>query len=152
MPDLEQCIRHLRFARENLCLHCTYDDILENAITLLKEQDAKIEDLYQFIFRHGGGREIMKQDVDLAFGIVEEVLDTLIEVGNGVTNDMLHAEANKLFGLRYFLTSLFRPSHLDQNNIQADKEHWEEVKRAYDIEGHGHHSEIQHTPNHPEQG
>ena len=73
--------------------------------------------------------ETEQTDVDLAFGIIEDVLDTLIEAGNGVTNEALHTQADKLFGLRYFLTSLFRRQYLAYEEHQADRKCWEEVKR-----------------------
>ncbi len=37
------------------------------------------------------------------FGLIEDVLDTLIEVGNGTTDEMLHEAANKLFRVRDLL-------------------------------------------------
>lgn len=43
MPDREQTIRNLMFAREHLCLNCTYDDILDDAIKLL-QMDERMED------------------------------------------------------------------------------------------------------------
>lgn len=40
-----------------------------------------------------------------AFCIIDGVIDTLIEVGNGVTDEMLHADADKLFLVRdYFIS------------------------------------------------
>ncbi len=39
-----------------------------------------------------------------ASSLVDDVIDTLIEVGNGVTDEMLHADADKLFMVRdYYL-------------------------------------------------
>lgn len=35
-----------------------------------------------------------------AHGLLEDVLDTLVEVGNGVTDEMLHEAADKLFKFR----------------------------------------------------
>ena len=43
--------------------------------------------------------EVMKE----VFGLIEDVLDTLIEVGNGTTDEMLHEAANKLFRVRDLL-------------------------------------------------
>ena len=43
--------------------------------------------------------EIMKE----VFGLIEDVLDTLIEVGNGTTDELLHEAANKLFMVRDLL-------------------------------------------------
>lgn len=40
---------------------------------------------------------ITKED---AHELIEEVLDTLIEVGNGTTDEMLHEAADKLFVVR----------------------------------------------------
>lgn len=37
------------------------------------------------------------------FELIEDVLDTLIEAGNGVTNEMLHEAADKLFRVRDIL-------------------------------------------------
>ena len=37
------------------------------------------------------------------FGLIEDVLDTLIEVGNGTTDEMLHEAADKLFMVRDLL-------------------------------------------------
>lgn len=45
------------------------------------------------------GDTIMKE----VFGLIEDVLDTLIEVGNGTTDEMLHEAANKLFRVRDLL-------------------------------------------------
>ena len=81
----------------------TYDACL-GAVAILTEQDEKIKQLYDYIIGRGKGREIQKDDINTAFGIIEDVLNDLIEVGNGTTNKMLHADADKLFGLRYFLT------------------------------------------------
>lgn len=33
-------------------------------------------------------------------GLIESVLDTLVEVGNGTTNEMLHEAADKMFQVR----------------------------------------------------
>ena len=41
----DDLIAHLRFARENMCLNCTYDDILEQAIEMIKGQDVTPEEL-----------------------------------------------------------------------------------------------------------
>jgi len=69
-------------------------------------------------------KTIQQSDVNKAFGIVEDVLDTLIEVGNGTTDDDLHDAADKLFGLRYFLTSVFQPDQI----MEQDRECWDELK------------------------
>ena len=45
------------------------------------------------------GDTIMKE----VFGLIEDILDTLIEVGNGTTDEMLHEAANKLFKVRDLL-------------------------------------------------
>ena len=44
-----------------------------------------------------------------AMQLIEDVLDTLVEVGNGVTDEMLHEAADKLFKARALLKG-------DQNN------------------------------------
>jgi hypothetical protein len=38
-----------------------------------------------------------------AISLIEDVLDTLVEVGNGVTDEMLHEAAEKLFKVRALL-------------------------------------------------
>ena len=43
--DRNDLIARLRFARENMCLNCTYDDILEQAIEMIKGQDVTPEEL-----------------------------------------------------------------------------------------------------------
>ena len=35
----DDLIAHLRFARENMCLNCTYDDILDQAIEMIEGQE-----------------------------------------------------------------------------------------------------------------
>ena len=42
------------------------------------------------------------------FGLIEDVLDTLIEVGNGTTDEMLHEAADKLFRVRDLLKANYR--------------------------------------------
>ena len=37
------------------------------------------------------------------FGLIEDILDTLIEVGNGTTDEMLHEAADELFRVRDLL-------------------------------------------------
>ena len=106
----------------------TYDACL-GAVAILTEQDEKIKQLYDYIIGRGKGREIQKDDINTAFGIIEDVLNDLIEVGNGTTNKMLHADADKLFGLRYFLTWLFHQDDLEDAECKRDKEHWEAVKQ-----------------------
>ena len=110
---------------------CTCKLLMRDALAflrLLREQEKSIENLYQYIFRNGS-REIQKSDVDTAFGIIEDILDDLIEVGNGTTDKMLHADADKLFGLRYYLHSIFHPDKLDRGEYQHDKRQWEAAKR-----------------------
>ena len=68
-------------------------------------------------------RTIQECDANKAFGIVEDVLDTLIEVGNGTTEDDLHNAADKLFGLRYFLDFVFQPDKA----TEYDKKCWNEI-------------------------
>lgn len=105
----------------------TYDACL-GAIALLTEQAKQIEQLYDYVLKRGNGREIQKKEIDTAFGIVEDVLDDLIEVGNGTTDEALHADADKLFGLRYFLVWLFRPDRLEYGEHKYDKKKWEMTK------------------------
>lgn len=45
MMNRDDLIAHLRFARENMCLNCTYDDILDQAIEMIKAQDVTPEEL-----------------------------------------------------------------------------------------------------------
>lgn len=56
----------------------TYDACL-GAVAILAEQDEKIKQLYDYILGRGKGREIQKEDINTAFGIIEDVLDDLIE-------------------------------------------------------------------------
>jgi len=42
MVDVDKCIRDLRFAAEHMCLSCAYDDILNDAITLLEKQRPRV--------------------------------------------------------------------------------------------------------------
>lgn len=47
-----------------------------------------------------------------AFDLIDDVIDTLIEVGNGTTDEMLHASADKLFAVRdYYIKG---GAHTDQ--------------------------------------
>ena len=57
------------------------------------------------------GDTIMKE----VLGLIEDVLDTLIEVGNGTTDEMLHEAANKLFMVRDLL-------EVTENGIADQKE------------------------------
>ena len=55
----DDLIAHLRFARENMCLNCTYDDILDQAIEMIKAQEARLltyEDFHSG--REDGGEAI----------------------------------------------------------------------------------------------
>lgn len=106
----------------------TYDACL-GAVAILTKQDEKIKQLYDYILGRGKGREIQKEDINTAFGIIQDVLDDLIEAGNGTSDKMLHADADKLFGLRYFLTWLFRQGDLEDAECKHDKERWEAVKQ-----------------------
>lgn len=113
----------------------TYDACL-GAVAILTEQDEKIKQLYDYILGRGKGREIQKEDINTAFGIIEDVLDDLIEVGNGTTDKMLHADADKLFGLRYYLKSLFRPDDLKHSGYEHDKKQWEAAKNGNETDDH----------------
>jgi len=59
---------------------------------------------------------------DEAKEILEDVLDTLVEVGNGTTDEMLHDAANKLFRFRdeYF-------NEVNRRNENASKKVLSEV-------------------------
>ena len=46
------------------------------------------------------GRKSTRITKEDAHELIEEVLDTLIEVGNGTTDEMLHEAADKLFVVR----------------------------------------------------
>lgn len=46
--------------------------------------------------------------------LLEDVLDTLVEVGNGASNEMLRLACSKLF--------LFRDGYFNQENIQTEKD------------------------------
>ena len=45
-------------------------------------------------------RDGYDKNIDDAFDIIEDALDTLIEVGNGVTDEMLHKLCSRIFILR----------------------------------------------------
>lgn len=59
-----------------------------------------VDDLEELIMEMPTTTEAVRPEV---FALIESVLDTLVEVGNGVTDDMLHAAADKLFKVRSLL-------------------------------------------------
>lgn len=69
-------------------------------------------------------RVVREIAVITALDLIEDVLDTIIELGNGVDEQDVHNEASKLFALRYFLNACFmRNSYYDNN---PDKKYWDQ--------------------------
>ncbi len=70
--------------------------------------------------------EIMKE----VFGLIEDALDTLIEVGNGTTDEMLHEAADELFRVRDLLEKVVKDqeqeeSEMDMRIIGVSRDHRE---------------------------
>lgn len=53
---------------------------------------------------HFKDRSRFVEITDDALSLIEDVLDTLIEVGNGTSEDELHEAADKMFDLRDMIT------------------------------------------------
>ena len=66
-----------------------------------------------------GGRTIEKADVETLMAALDAALAALSKVGD--------AAADRLYGARYWLVSLFRPD--EQEDFAYGKERWEEMKR-----------------------
>ena len=128
----QSVIQRLEQIRERAPVICTPEEaflktLAEDTLSLINERDQEIEKLLEYIINGKGGRVIQNSDLIKAFGIIEEVIDTLIEVGNGTTDEMLHTEADKMFGLRYFMRMMFRPEYLEGSD-QSDRKCWEAIR------------------------
>jgi hypothetical protein len=144
MPDVQQIIDSLGcFTTKNHpCVGCAYNPhpgmawpygciagqrrLIEDAKTELAKQNREIGSLMKYVMGRGG-RVIKNTEVDAALRVIEEALDTLTNVGNGVSNAMLHETANRIFGLRYFFLKLFKPDDLFED---CGKEFWEELTKS----------------------
>lgn len=61
------------------------------------------------IVRKGGGTDIcVGSNHEEEMLLIEDVLDTLVEVGNGVTDEQLHEAADKLFKVRHILKEKYQ--------------------------------------------
>ena len=58
--------------------------------------------------------EVMKE----VFGLIEDILDTLIEVGNGTTDEMLHEAANELFRVRDLLKKTVKDQEQEESEME----------------------------------
>ena len=67
-----------------------------------KVDEVVVDPNFQIILSHDWNKylENLKMTKDEASKLLEDVLDTLVEVGNGVTDEMLHEAADKLFRFR----------------------------------------------------
>ena len=52
------------------------------------------------------------------FGLIEDVLDTLIEVGNGTTDEMLHEAADELFRVRDLLKKTVKDQEQEESEME----------------------------------
>jgi hypothetical protein len=60
------------------------------------------------------GDTIMKE----VFGLIEDILDTLIEVGNGTTDEMLHEAADELFRVRDLLKKTVKDQEQEESEME----------------------------------
>lgn len=67
------------------------NDLIHRQSDVISEQKKKLESIYS---------EAIKEFSETVMPHIEDVLDTLLEVGNGVTDEMLHEAADKLFKVR----------------------------------------------------
>jgi len=63
----------------------------------MKEFMTKMYKIQQRIDKHIGNKTMTDDDTII---IIEGILDTLVEVGNGVTDEMLHKQCDYLFAFR----------------------------------------------------
>ena len=98
--------------------------LIEDAKAKLAKQNREIGSLMEYVTGRGG-RVIRNTEVDAALRVIEEALDTLMNVGNGVSDAMLHETADRIFGLRYFFLKLFKPNELFED---CGKEFWEQIE------------------------
>lgn len=63
MPDIDKCIRRLRFALEHICLNCPYDKDFHDAIKLLREKHPRVLRLDEVI-ELNQGTVVWLEDID----------------------------------------------------------------------------------------
>lgn len=56
------------------------------------------------------------------FGLIEDILDTLIEVGNGTTDEMLHEAADELFRVRDLLEKAVKDQEREESEMEMEME------------------------------
>lgn len=54
------------------------------------------------------------------FGLIEDILDTLIEVGNGTTDEMLHEAADELFRVRDLLEKTVKNQEQEESEMEME--------------------------------
>lgn len=141
MSEVQQIIDGLGcfITHQHKCTGCSYNPrpgmmwpygciagqhrLIEDAKAELAKQNREIGRLMEYVLGRGS-RVIRNTEVDAAQRVIEEALDTLTNVGNGVSNAMLHETADRLFGLRYFFLKLFKPDDLFED---CEKESWEQI-------------------------
>jgi hypothetical protein len=77
-PDIDKCIRRLMFALEHMCLNCTYDNDIHDAIKLLREQRPRVLRLDEVIALNQGG-VVWLEDIDkpdVIPGLLDKVFTT----------------------------------------------------------------------------
>lgn len=77
-PDIDKCIRGLMFALEHMCLNCTYDNDIYDAIKLLREQRPRVLRLDEVIALNQG-RVVWLEDIDkpdVIPGLLDKVFTT----------------------------------------------------------------------------
>lgn len=78
-------------------------------------------------------REDLENDEEFKeiFELIEDILDTLIEVGNGVTDEDLHESADKLFKVRDILNTTVNKQEQIKGRCRDcryfEYDHWENV-------------------------
>ena len=96
-------------------------DKLCNAIHVYAEDGAKKIDAQAQIIKMMEDQDVRKTVYTDVFGLIEDILDVLIEVGNGTTDEMLHVAADKLFMVRGLLKGEVKPDGNDQKGkLQQD--------------------------------
>lgn len=92
--------------------------VIEDTKAQLIKLDRENESLLEYALGRGG-RTIEKVDVETLMAALDAALAALSKVGD--------AAADRLYGARYWLVSLFRPD--EQEDFAYGKERWEEMKR-----------------------
>ena len=63
MPDIDKCISRLMFALEHMCLNCSYDNDIHDAVKLLREQRPRVLRLDEVIALNQG-EVVWLEDID----------------------------------------------------------------------------------------